>query len=82
MSAHNDLPPFPEAMCVAPGRYRHYKGGEYEVVDVARHSESLEPMVVYRALDGSKGLWVRPAAMFVEQVEVAGQARPRFTPLD
>lgn len=81
MPTDHDLPPFPDAMRVAPGRYRHYKGGEYEVVDVARHSETLEPMVVYRALDGAKGLWVRPAAMFVEQVEVAGQVCPRFAPL-
>ena len=69
------LPPLP----VAPlGRYRHYKGGEYEVIGVARHSESLEPMVVYRPLYDESGLWVRPYAMFFEQVEVAGKLCPRF----
>ncbi|MDQ7989171.1 MAG: DUF1653 domain-containing protein [Candidatus Dactylopiibacterium sp.] len=73
-----DLPPLPG---LAPGRYRHYKGGEYEVLGVARHSETLEPMVVYRPLYGAKGLWVRPFAMFVEAVRVAGYAGPRFTRL-
>lgn len=61
-----------------PGRYRHYKGGEYEVVGVARHSESLEPMVVYRPLYDDSGLWVRPHAMFFEDVEVEGRRQPRF----
>jgi len=60
------------------GRYRHYKGGEYEVLGVVRHSESLEPMVLYRALYGDAGLWVRPFAMFVEAVEHNGERRPRF----
>jgi len=60
------------------GRYRHYKGGEYEVLGVVRHSESLEPMVLYRALYGDVGLWVRPFAMFVESVEQDGERRPRF----
>lgn len=61
-----------------PGRYRHYKGNEYRVISLARHSESREPLVVYQALYGERGLWVRPAAMFVEAVEVAGQRVPRF----
>jgi len=73
-----DLPPLPEAR---PGRYRHYKGGEYEVVGVARHSESLEPMVVYRPLYDRTGLWVRPYSMFFEQVEVDGRLQPRFAPV-
>lgn len=60
------------------GRYRHYKGNEYEVIDVARHSETLEDMVVYRALYGDHGLWVRPLAMFAEEVEVNGEKVPRF----
>jgi hypothetical protein len=60
------------------GRYRHYKGGEYEVLGVARHSETHEPMVIYRPLYNQSGLWVRPYAMFCEQVEVNGQLRPRF----
>ena len=61
-----------------PGRYVHYKGGEYEVLGVARHSETEEELVVYRALYGEHGLWVRPAAMFGETVTVDGKAVPRF----
>ena len=61
-----------------PGLYRHYKGGLYEVIDTARHSETLEPMTVYRALYGERGLWVRPAAMFAQTVEIEGVQRPRF----
>lgn len=74
----DDLPALPEAR---PGRYRHYKGGEYEVVGVARHSETLEPLVVYRPLYGASGLWVRPHAMFFESVEIDGRLQPRFVPL-
>ncbi len=61
---------------VKPGRYRHFKGNEYEVIGTARHSETLEEMVVYRALYGDGGLWVRPAAMWAEQVERDGSPRP------
>ena len=61
-----------------PGRYRHYKGGEYEVIGVATHSETEEQLVVYRPLYGERGLWVRPLTMFCEQVEVDGQQIPRF----
>ena len=63
---------------VKPGRYRHFKGNEYEVIGTARHSETLEEMVVYRALYGDGGLWVRPAAMWTEQVERDGYCGPRF----
>ena len=66
---------------IAPGRYRHYKGNEYEVIGTARHSETHEPMVVYRPLHGEGGLWVRPAAMFAEDVEIDGRAQPRFARL-
>lgn len=62
----------------APGRYRHFKGGEYEVVGVARHSETDEHLVVYRPLPGDAGLWVRPVAMFLEAVEHDGRIVPRF----
>lgn len=62
-----------------PGRYRHFKGGEYEVLGVARHSEGLEEMVVYRPLYNDTGLWVRPLSMFTEQVECNGTTQPRFT---
>ncbi len=63
---------------IQPGRYRHYKGNEYTVVGVARHSETLEELVVYRQEYGERGLWVRPAAMFAEMVEVEGRTVPRF----
>ena len=64
-----------------PGRYRHYKGGEYDVLGTVRHSETLEPMTLYRALYGQQGLWVRPAAMFAETVTVQGVTRRRFEPI-
>lgn len=60
------------------GKYRHYKGNEYEVLGVARHSETLEELVVYRALYGEHGLWVRPLAMFSETVTMDGKEVPRF----
>ncbi len=60
------------------GKYRHFKGNEYEVLCVARHSETLEDMVVYRALYGDGDVWVRPASMWNETVERDGQVRPRF----
>jgi len=61
-----------------PGLYRHYKGNLYEVLDTVRHSETLEPMTLYRALYGDKGLWVRPAAMFAETVVIDGVQQARF----
>ena len=61
------------------GRYRHFKGNEYEVIAVAKHSETLEPMVVYRALYGDGGVWVRPLSMWNETVERDGKAYARFT---
>jgi len=63
---------------ITPGTYRHYKGNLYEVIDVARHAETEEQLVVYRALYGARGLWVRPLAMFTEAVEVDGVRHPRF----
>jgi len=63
---------------VLPGRYRHYKGHDYEVLGVARHSETEEEFVVYRMLYGNGGLWVRPKAMFLETVTVNGKEVPRF----
>lgn len=63
-----------------PGLYRHYKGRQYEVIDTVRHSETLEPLTLYRALYGERGLWVRPAAMFLEMVDMDGQLQPRFAP--
>ena len=71
------LPPLPSEP--QPGRYRHYKGMEYLVIGKARHSETLETLVVYQALYGERGTWVRPAAMFTELVDVAGRRVPRFT---
>ena len=73
------LPALPE---LAPGLYRHYKGNDYEVVAVARHSETLEPVVVYRALYGEGGLWVRPYAMFCEEVVMEGRTVRRFAPVE
>lgn len=64
---------------IPPGRYRHFKGNEYEVIGVARHSEDETPMVVYRALYGEGGLWVRPAAMWNETVTRDGKTCKRFT---
>ena len=61
------------------GRYRHFKGNEYEVLYLAKHSETLEEMVVYRALYGERGVWVRPARMWNEQVERDGVIKPRFS---
>lgn len=64
------------------GRYRHYKGKEYEVLGIARHSETLEELVVYRALYGERQLWVRPKDMFLEKVAVDGEEKPRFSYLN
>nr|WP_315234473.1 DUF1653 domain-containing protein [uncultured Albidiferax sp.] len=68
----------PPLITTPPGRYRHYKGMLYDVVGTVRHSETLEPMTLYRALYGEHGLWVRPAAMFLEEVVVDGLRQPRF----
>jgi hypothetical protein len=73
-----DLPPLPT---LPVGRYRHYKQLDYEVIGVVRHSETLEPLVLYRALYGEQGLWVRPFAMFNEEVWVDGVSVPRFREL-
>jgi hypothetical protein len=72
----SDLPSLPSEP--KPGLYRHYKGNEYRVLGLARHSETREVLVVYQALYGERGTWVRPAAMFVESVEVAGKRVARF----
>ena len=64
---------------IQPGRYRHFKGNEYQVLGIAHHSETLEELVVYRALYGDGGLWVRPASMWTETVERDGYHGPRFT---
>ena len=69
------LPPLPD---IRAGFYRHYKGNEYRVLGVARHSETKEALVVYQAMHGERGLWVRPAAMFTEMVLVDGVKKPRF----
>lgn len=69
-SSHHDRLP--------PGRYRHYKGRDYEVLGVARHSETEELLVVYRCLYGDQGLWVRPLTMFIEAVSIGGETVERF----
>lgn len=65
-------------MLIKPGIYTHYKGNEYEVIDVATHSETEEQLVVYRTLYGNFDLWVRPLEMFTEQVTIDGRITPRF----
>jgi hypothetical protein len=65
-----------------PGRYRHYKGNDYEVIAIARHSETEEELVVYRKLYSDGSLWVRPLGMFMEDVVVNGQTVPRFDRLE
>jgi hypothetical protein len=85
MTAPNAIPnpeasdDLPRLITTQPGLYRHYKGGEYEVVGTVRHSEDLQPMTLYRALYGEGGLWVRPAAMFNETVVIDGVSQARFT---
>lgn len=73
----SDLPPLP---VLPPGRYRHYKGQPYQVVELCRHSETQEVLVLYRQLYGDGALWVRPYAMFVEDVVVDGKSMARFAP--
>ncbi len=68
----------PELPVLPDGRYRHYKGGYYRVIGVARHSETHEPFVVYFSLDNATGIWVRPHAMFTEPVDADGHQVPRF----
>ncbi len=75
----NELAPLP---ALPPGRYRHHKGDEYEVLGVVRHSETLEPLVLYRPLRDPAALWVRPHAMFIETVEVGGRRLPRFARIE
>ena len=70
-----ELAPLPEPRL---GRYRHYKGGEYELVGVVRHSETHEVLALYRPLSNATGLWVRPYAMFFEEVDTERGRRPRF----
>jgi hypothetical protein len=65
-----------------PGRYRHYKGGEYQVIEVAIHSETEELLVIYRPLYGEGRLWARPLEMFLEAVEIDGEQVPRFAMID
>lgn len=76
---NDDLPPLPN---LQPGRYRHYKGLDYEVLGVVRHSETLEPLVLYRPLYGERGDWVRPYAMFIGEVTVGAIRQPRFAPVE
>ena len=67
---------------ILPGKYRHFKGNEYEVLYIARHSETMEDMVVYRALYGEHGVWVRPASMWNETITRDGKTFRRFTPIE
>ena len=74
-----NLPPL---IVTPPGLYRHYKGNLYKVLQTVRHSETLEPLTLYQALYGEHGLWVRPAAMFNEEVVIGGVRQPRFTKVE
>lgn len=67
---------------ISPGKYRHYKGNDYLVIAIAKHSETEEEMVVYRCLYGDRSLWVRPVSLFNDTVEADGGKILRFTPLD
>ena len=78
-SAGAPLAPLPETPL---GRYRHYKGGEYEVIGVARHSETDEPLVIYRPLYNATGWWARPHAMFFGALAVDGRPQPRFVRIE
>ena len=78
MSASSAAAPSP----LEPGVYEHYKGNRYEVLMVARHSETEEEFVVYRQLYGDRGIWVRPLAVFLESVEAGGRVVPRFRRMD
>ena len=69
-------------MEIKPGRYRHFKGNEYEVLGVGKHSETLEEMVIYRALYGEGGMWIRPSFMWNETVERDGKIFQRFTKIE
>lgn len=60
------------------GKYEHYKGGQYQVLGIGKHSETMEEFVVYKALYGENEIWIRPAKMFMEEVEVSGKKIPRF----
>ncbi len=70
--------PEPTSPSIKKGRYQHYKGQHYELIDIVHHSETQEPLVLYRALYGAKGLWVRPFDMFFEEVTVDDVNTPRF----
>lgn len=73
------LPPLStQAKNLKPGLYEHYKGNQYRVLSVARHSETLEELVVYQAQYGERGFWVRPVAMFYDVVKINGDQKPRF----
>lgn len=69
-------------LSIQKGKYRHYKGNLYEVTGTARHSETLENMVIYKALYGDFGIWVRPLKMFLEDVNVDGKIQKRFEPIE
>ncbi len=71
----------PDTSDIPTGTYRHYRGGLYEVIGVATHSETEEPLVVYRALYGTFGLWVRPREMFLGDIQVDGRSTRRFAPV-
>ncbi len=82
MAQETLVPLSKEAKKLRPMIYEHYSGKRYEVIGVGRHSETLEEMVIYRALYGEHDLWVRPLSMFIESVEINGSRQPRFRPVE
>ncbi len=76
---HNQAGDLQSLPAIELGRYRHYKGAEYDVLGVVRHSETLEPLVLYRPLYKQTGMWVRPFSMFSESVDFNGKTQPRFS---
>jgi hypothetical protein len=76
--SNETLTPFSQEARELKGVFEHYSGRRYEIVGVSRHSETLEEMVVYRALYGDRDMWVRPLSMFLESVEIKGVIQPRF----
>ena len=82
MKSDVDDPVRDSAAVLPPGKYRHFKGGEYQVQGIATHSETGEQLVVYTPLYGEGGLWIRPLSMFLEAVDRDGKQQPRFVYID
>ncbi len=84
MNLQGNLDKIPEPPALEKGKYRHYKGNEYDVIGLAYHSETLEPLVIYKAVEYKKGaeFWARPYSMFFDRVTIEGKTVPRFERID